>query len=114
MFVRPGTVADAYAIADVHVRSWQAAYRGIVDDAVLDGLNPADRVDGIRRWLRSPGWHVLEDDGLLIGFANAVQSRDDDASPEVGEVTTIYLDPSAWRRGGGRLLLRRRTCRAPS
>ncbi|MGQ0431609.1 MAG: GNAT family N-acetyltransferase [Microthrixaceae bacterium] len=105
MLIRPGTPEDAIAIADVHVRSWQVAYRGIVADAVLDSLNPDDRVSGLRAWLNSPGWYVLEDGGGPIGFANAGRSRDEDASPEVAEVTTIYLDPTRWRRGGGRVLL---------
>jgi hypothetical protein len=37
--VRPATPDDADAIASVHVRSWQAAYRGIVPDAMLDALS---------------------------------------------------------------------------
>jgi hypothetical protein len=32
-------VDDADAIAPVHVRSWQAAYRGFMPDEVLDGLD---------------------------------------------------------------------------
>ena len=30
--IREATVEDALSIARIHVRSWQAAYRGIVDD----------------------------------------------------------------------------------
>jgi GNAT superfamily N-acetyltransferase len=107
VLVRPGTPADAIAIADVHVRSWQAAYRGIVVDAVLESLKPEDRVSDLRGWLSSPGWYVLEDRGGTIGFANAGRSRDEGASPAVAEVTTFYLDPTQWRRGGGRVLLER-------
>jgi hypothetical protein len=41
--VRAATPDDAAAVAGVHVRSWQAAYRGLIADAYLDGLNPDDR-----------------------------------------------------------------------
>jgi uncharacterized protein (TIGR02118 family) len=41
--VGDAAAADARAIATVHVRSWQEGYRGIVDDAVLDGLSVDDR-----------------------------------------------------------------------
>jgi hypothetical protein len=37
--VRRARVGDERAIADVHVRTWQAAYRGQVPDAFLDGLS---------------------------------------------------------------------------
>jgi hypothetical protein len=37
--VREASVNDAAAIADLHVRAWQMAYRGIVPDAILDGMS---------------------------------------------------------------------------
>jgi hypothetical protein len=37
--VRPARPGDAEAIATVHVRSWQAAYPGIVPQPVLDRLS---------------------------------------------------------------------------
>ncbi len=43
MLLRPAEPADAMAVARVHVRSWQAAYRGLLPDAYLDGLRPEDR-----------------------------------------------------------------------
>ena len=35
--------ADAMAVACVHVRSWQAAYRTLLPDDYLDQLRPEDR-----------------------------------------------------------------------
>lgn len=48
--IRAARVADAAQIAVVHVRSWQGAYRGLLPQAYLDGLDPAERVG---RWERS-------------------------------------------------------------
>ena len=45
MLLRPAEPADALAVARVHVLSWQAAYRGLIDDAYLDSLRPADRAE---------------------------------------------------------------------
>ena len=36
--LRRATVDDAPAIAGVHVRTWQAAYRGLMPQALLDSL----------------------------------------------------------------------------
>ena len=41
--MRRAVEGDAAAIAAVHVRAWQVAYRGIVADAILDGLTVPDR-----------------------------------------------------------------------
>src|SRR5699024_10706298 len=37
--VRPAHVSDAGRIAQIHIAAWRCAYRGIMDDAVLDRLD---------------------------------------------------------------------------
>jgi GNAT superfamily N-acetyltransferase len=115
MEVRPATRADALAIATVHVRSWQAAYPGLLPQSYLDGLDPLERRDRWEAILDATRWPgtgtlVLVDDGHpspVIGFAAISASRDDDVDRlTVGELQTLYLDPGVWRRGGGSLLLR--------
>jgi GNAT superfamily N-acetyltransferase len=109
--IRAAHAADAAQIAVVHVRSWQDAYRGLLPQAFLDGLDPAERVG---RWERSlagtdagrTGVLVADADGDLLGFASYSPSRDSDADPgQVGEIDTIYLLPSAWGKGIGRRLM---------
>jgi GNAT superfamily N-acetyltransferase len=41
--LRPAEPEDAMAVARVHVRSWQAAYRALLPDDYLDQLRPEDR-----------------------------------------------------------------------
>jgi len=43
MLLRPAEPEDAMAVARVHVRSWQAAYRTLLADDYLDQLRPEDR-----------------------------------------------------------------------
>jgi hypothetical protein len=45
--IRPATLADAAAIAKVHVEAWRETYRGLVPDSVLAGLS-VER--GVRAW----------------------------------------------------------------
>ena len=109
--IRRATVEDAEAIAVVHVRSWQAAYRGLIPQDYLDALDPADRVGRWEQYLAASDWPrsgtlVAEPDGSVVGFANLIPSRDDDADPaEVGEITSIYLLPDRWGGGVGRRLM---------
>ena len=113
--VRPATGADALAIATIHVRSWQAAYRGLLPQSYLDGLDPRESRErwedilAATRW-PSTGTLVLvdadSDAEVVTGFANIGPTRDeDDDHLTVGELRTLYLDPGIWRRGGGSLLL---------
>jgi GNAT superfamily N-acetyltransferase len=109
--IRAARVADAAQIAVVHVRSWQSAYRGLLPQAYLDGLDPAQRVGRWERYLTevdgtTGGVLVAEDDGHLIGFISHSQSRDADADPkQVGEVGAVYLLSNAWRNGVGSRLM---------
>lgn len=112
MDVRPARVGDEHAIAEVHVRTWQAAYRGQVPDAFLDGFSVEHRT---RTWSQiitdsSPpasGAFVLEDHSEVLGFAHVSPSRDEDVGAQVGELTSIYVCPEFWGFGGGGLLLER-------
>ncbi len=56
--IREAVPKDARAIAEIHVRSWQAAYRGQLTDDYLDGLTVDDRLEQHRRSLEEPraGW----------------------------------------------------------
>ena len=108
--VRRAVTDDAAAIADIHVRSWQAAYRGLMPDELLDGLSVADREEMWREEAQARGesgvLFVAEHEGAIAGFcALAEPSRDEDAGPEVAEVGAIYIDPDVWRVGVGRALM---------
>jgi ribosomal protein S18 acetylase RimI-like enzyme len=98
------------AIADVHVRSWQAAYRGILPDEMLDALSVTEREASWIAILGERGSHrltlVAECDGNLAGFCSiATPSRDIDTGERTAEIGALYVDPAHWRRGVGNAVL---------
>jgi GNAT superfamily N-acetyltransferase len=110
--VRAATVADAADLSAVHVRSWQAAYRGLLPQDYLDGLDQT--FVAIERWqyhLRAADWPkagvvVAVPGRELVGFARFGPSRDeDDDSAIVGEIISIYVIPEAWGKGLGKRLM---------
>lgn len=107
--IRDATGADAAAIARVHVDSWRTTYRGLMPDAVLDGLSYAGRE---RQWVwatsaaaEGRGCVVVADEGEagIVGFASGGACRDDLGYG--AEVPAIYL-LEAWQgRGLGKGLM---------
>ena len=109
MDVRLATVADADAIARVHVLTWQNSYRGLVPDDFLDGLAIEPRAEMWHKFLKDAdpehaSWVGLIDD-QVVGFTHAGPSRDDDAEEGIGELYAIYVLPSFQGRGLGQALI---------
>jgi ribosomal protein S18 acetylase RimI-like enzyme len=107
MTVRQAQPQDAAEVAGVHVRSWQAAYRGLFPDDYLDRLRAEDRMAHYTFGDDRPGGPttlVTVRDATICGFVTTGPARDEDAV-EAGEVYAIYVDPQAWGRGIGRSLI---------
>jgi ribosomal protein S18 acetylase RimI-like enzyme len=107
--IREGEPRDAEAIATIHVRSWQEAYRGQLSDEYLDGLKVEDRLAMHRYALEQPPpeyrmW-VAEEGGRVLGFAVTGRSEDADADERTGELYAVYLEPERVGTGLGRALL---------
>jgi GNAT superfamily N-acetyltransferase len=110
--IRAATLADVESIAQVHVAAWQAAYRGIIADDHLDGLDWREWAVGWREHLADTSTNVRSDvalqDGSVVGFVATGPERDSDASAlGTEEVYAIYVSPSSWGHGIGRELMRR-------
>ena len=104
--VRPATLDDARAIAEIRVASWRATYAGTVPASILDWMD-VDRNEAWLRGLIREGRTILvvEDSaGRAAGYAMAGPARDDDADG-FGEIEAIYLAPEARGRGLGAPLL---------
>lgn len=107
MVLRRAEPGDEDAVARVHVRSWQVAYRGLLPDGYLDGLSPADwaaRYTFAERGPGSPHTTVVEGADGICGFSTVGLGRDADRDG-AGELYGIYVHPDWWNRGIGRLLI---------
>ncbi|WP_084563103.1 GNAT family N-acetyltransferase [Corynebacterium aquilae] len=118
LFVRQACVEDAAALAQLHVRSWRQAYRGLLPDSDLDALSvpefhsrwvdnlsvvPAD--DPLRRVF------VVTSASQVLGWVAYGAARDEVVGPwvrenfVVAELHSIYVDPDAWGSGAGYALM---------
>ena len=142
--LRDARRGDELAVAGVHVRSWQDAYRELMPAEFLAALDPRDRA---RRYEFEAGEGapttvvaVVSADGLggagdgddpsltnsgevrsgsspspvdrapegsgggVVGFVTFGPSRDHDAIG-LGEIYALYVDPSRYQGGVGRMLM---------
>jgi L-amino acid N-acyltransferase YncA len=108
MVIRPAVLADAEAIARVHVESWRTTYAGIVPDEFLAALSVERRAEVWRNNLaenRQSYLVVAEQAGEVIGFAVGGPNRE--AEDKYGaELYAIYLLANTQKRGTGRALMK--------
>ncbi len=108
MKIRTAVLADALAIARVHVETWKTAYKGIVPDAVLEKLSVETRLPRWQELLSDEsqaGFTLVAetDDGEVVGFAVAGPNRGDEKFD--AELYAIYVLQAHQGGGtGGRLV----------
>ncbi len=110
MPLRIARLTDAPAVARVHVRSWDVAYRSIMPDDVIARTTLAWRTGWWSAEIARREWPVfmLEERGEIVGFCHVTASRDPDADPRtVGEVPSLHVLPHLRGQGHGRILLDR-------
>lgn len=103
MTVRPALLSDAPAVASVHVRTWQSAYRGLVPDSELDALSLEQRTAMWQRAIPRGGVWVAVVDDAVVGFVAVGPSDEPDAA---FKLYAIYVLPSASGTGLGQELAR--------
>lgn len=99
--LRSAAPPDAGGVACVHVRSWQAAYRGLLPADFLTGLQPADWAAGYTFDAQDPVTTVAVDfRSGIVGFATV------SITPPLARLMAFYVDPDLWGRGIGSQLLK--------
>ncbi len=101
MEIRAIKAEEADEISRIYALSWKSAYRGIVGDAYLDGLNEL-------RWsqilLKEPSSSfVILEKGERVGTASIKYDCDENMK-DAGEIVSIYLKPEHTGKGYGKAL----------
>jgi len=106
MGVRHARSEDMDTVAKINVDSWQTAFRGIVDDSYLDGMNAEKTKEGLERGFGKRPLCVYEDEnGHVLGSSIYGDSRDaevQELSEYTGELRAIHIDPEYKGQGIGK------------
>jgi len=106
MKVVHATPEDARAVAEIHVAAWRAAYRFIVPDDYLASLSIERREAMWSDCIAAgdPEILVAKKAGFVQGWLSFGKCRDIDSHNGKAEIWAIYVSPTAWSTGAGRLL----------
>jgi ribosomal protein S18 acetylase RimI-like enzyme len=100
--IRPATIDDAPALAEIHVQAWLETYTGLIPHEVMAGIT----VDARERQWRFTFEHdnavlIAELEGKAVGFSSIGLPRETGADIEL---FTLYLLKAFQGRGIGRSL----------
>lgn len=98
---------DLRSVADIAIRGWQTAYRGIVDEDYLDNLNIEENYQKRVKDYKENGFIVAEQDNEVVGFCRyRIGNNYKDEYPEVDcELCALYVKPEEKRNGIGKTLV---------
>jgi ribosomal protein S18 acetylase RimI-like enzyme len=106
--IRRATPEDAASLAAVEVTSWRTAYRGLMPDALLDGLSEAEPTEGWHQNLLKHGTSGRKRVLLAVsdaGVRGFVRIGAEQEAHQIGLVYLLYVWPEVWRRGVGTALM---------
>ena len=100
------TPEDARAVAEIHVDTWRASYASIVPPEYLASLSVERREAMWSECIATgvPELLLAKEARGVQGWLSFGQCRDEGSSKAEAEIWAIYVAPSSWSTGAGRLL----------
>jgi GNAT superfamily N-acetyltransferase len=110
MRIRDAQPEDVYRLAEIHTRTWQSSYRGILGADYLASLCVEDAAQRWRGWILNPRpgqFHLVAESegGGVVGFASGGPGMTQDRK-KWGDLNAIYILEEHQRKGIGSALLR--------
>ena len=96
------TQAEIEGKAYVHWKSWQEAYKGLIDQAYLDAMTLEKCTGTAFKW--QDNILVAKDGDKVVGFTGYGE-HSDSALPNTGEVFAIYILSEYYGKGVGYALM---------
>ena len=107
--IRDARPSDARRFEEIRLGGWKAAYVGMIDADYLAQLSVSDErialwEERIRDATGRSVYLAAEQEGVVVGLAVLLDSRDDDV-PDAAELLALYIDPDRRSTGIGGLLM---------
>lgn len=100
--IRLAIPADAPDMAEIHMRSWEVAYKNIIPAEYIREKNAGRPAMWQKTLVEGKYPHrVIQLDGKTVDIMNVAPPQDDDVGNDCFELHGIYLHPNYYRQGIG-------------
>ena len=94
---------DIPNVADIQVNGWKRAYKGIIDDAILNAMNKEEKIESFKMNYQKNGFIVAELENKVVGFCRYIDNNE--FTPDMQdidcEITALYVKPNLKYNGIG-------------
>lgn len=98
---------DIPNVVDIQINGWRTAYKGIIDDNVLNSMNKSERIEKIKKRYKEGGFIVAELNNEVVGFCRYEYSNK--FTPNLldidCEIKALYVKPELKYNGIGTKLV---------
>jgi RimJ/RimL family protein N-acetyltransferase len=101
LIIRKAAFSDAADMANIHMRSWEAAYEGIIPAQTIAEKNAGRPAMWEKTLSGEHNDYIALSGGTAVGLMGIHPSHDADG-PDIGELGAIYLHPDFFGKGYGR------------
>ena len=103
IIIRNVAEKDIPSVADIQVNGWKTAYKGIIDDAILNVMNKEEKIERFKVNYQKNGFIVAEFENEIVGFCRYTYNNE--FTPDMQdidcEITALYVKPNLKYNGIG-------------
>ena len=94
---------DIPSVVDIQIDGWKSAYKGIVDNNILNSMNRNERIEKRKNDYKQNGFIVAELNNQIVGFCRYIDSNK--FTPNISnidcELLALYVKPNLKYNGIG-------------
>ncbi len=94
---------DIPRVVDIQIDGWKTAYKGIIDDSILNSMNRDKKIEKRNKDYKDNGFIVAESDKEVVGFCRYIDSNKftQDILDIDCELLALYVKPELKYNGIG-------------
>jgi len=94
---------DIPSVVDIKISGWQVAYKGIVEDNILNSMNREKIIERIKKNYKENGFIVAELNNEIVGFCSYIDNNKftRDITEIDCELSALYVKPNLKYNGIG-------------
>lgn len=108
--IRQAIEKDAIQIAELIVKGWQTAYKGLIDETFLKNLSTEKISKNFKQSIISQNTenniYVYEENGKILGIIRFGKPDDNTDNKHNSEIHVLYVEPDLKRKGIGTKLFK--------